>query len=125
MMIKPKFLVWAAILLGSPFLSHGSYQADSLYPVLAGCDTAQVDPCIKDVSPATLRESTIGKQILAEIRRNGEHGTQVLSFPGKEMCRRQLHLLVTGTSLCKPCKQQEQLLHEAACLAMEWGERAY
>lgn len=121
MMIKPKFLVWAAILLGSPFLSHGSSPADSLYPVRAGCDTAQVVSSIKEV----LRESTIGKQVLAEVCRNGEHGTRILSFPGKEMCKRQLHLLVTGTSLCKPCKHQDQLLHEAACLAMEWGERAY
>lgn len=88
MMIKPKFLVWAAILMGAPFLSHGSFQADSLYPVRAGCDTTQV---------------------LRSVRKNKELSgiqTPPLPLPRKE-------------------KNKEQLLREAACLAMEWGKSAY
>jgi hypothetical protein len=100
MMIKSKSFVCAVILLATPLLSHGSYQADSRYPVRGGCDTA-----------------TIKKQILAEIHGNREHHARHV------MGRRQLYLLVTGASSCKPCK--DQLLHEAACLAMEWGKSAY
>lgn len=140
MMIKPKSFVCAAILLAAPFLSHGSYQADSLYPVLAGCDTTQAPSSVKEAMreyPATLRKSTIGKKILAEIRENKEHEDQLLSGTGvpplsrKEtnagtvMCKQQLPLRVTGASLCGPNKYQDQLLHEAACLAMEWGKSAY
>lgn len=135
MMIKPKSFLCTLILLAAPFLSHGSYQADSLYPVLSGCDTS-----VKEVMrayPALLRGSAIGKQILAEIRENKEHEGELLSgiglLPqsGKEtntgtlMCKQQLQLLKNGASRCAPDKYQAQLLHEAACLAMEWGKSAY
>lgn len=54
MMIRPKTLVWAAMIMAAPFLSHGSSPADSLPPVLTSWDTTKALPSISEA----LRVST-------------------------------------------------------------------
>ncbi|SIN66194.1 hypothetical protein [Chitinophaga niabensis] len=69
MMIKPKSLVWATILLAAPFLSHGSSQADSLPPVLTKWDTTRA---LSSVKEAIRVSSAEGKAMLSWMQKDPE-----------------------------------------------------